>query len=210
MRFFNPDRREAEMCGNGARCVARLARDLGVAGDQMAFETVAGQIAAQADGEIITLEMTEPFDWALSERLEVDGVSMEVSSVNTGVPHAIVMVDDVDDVDLATLGPAIRYHDRFMPAGINVNVVCVVGENSLRIRTHERGVETETLACGTGMVAACLVAAKLGKVEAPVAIRCASDTDLSVDFTLTDDGATNATLKGPAVYVFEGELSYSD
>ncbi len=210
MRFFNPDGREAEMCGNGARCVARLAKDLGVAGSEMSFETVAGPIRAESAGDIVTLRMTEPFDWALDESLEVDGISRALSSVNTGVPHAVMFVDDVAEVDLPSLGPAVRYHDRFAPGGINLNVVSVTGENTLRIRTYERGVECETLACGTGMVAACLVAAKLGKVTPVVSITCASNTILSVDFSLTDDGASGVTLRGPATHVYQGELPYSD
>lgn len=209
MRFFNPDGREAEMCGNGARCVARLAHEIGVAAEHMVIDTVAGPVTAKAIEQDICLGMTEPFDWVVEDHIETDAGTVTYSFVNTGVPHVIVKVDDVSSVSLPEEGAAIRHHERFAPAGANANFVQVLDDQHLRIRTYERGVECETLACGTGMVAACLTLARLGHVKAPVTITCASDTDILVNFELTEDGANNVTMFGPAAYVFTGELDYS-
>ena len=207
MRFFNPDGGEADMCGNGARCIARLAHDLHVAPMQMKFETAAGMVGAEIRGENVLLQMTEPRDWRLNRKLTVDGRTLTVHSVNTGVPHAVVEVDDLDAVDVPKLGAAVRYHPDFAPAGTNANFIRVTGPNTVRVRTYERGVEGETLACGTGIVASGLVAGRLGRVKPPVRVIPASGDKLEVDYQPAGEGLTAVTLLGPAVYVFEGELA---
>lgn len=207
MRFYNPDGGEVEMCGNGARCVARLANELGVAPQKMTIDTVAGILQAEAMGDSVRLGMTKPFDMLLEKKLSGDN-PLVYSTLNTGVPHVVVVVDDLDECDVMALGNMIRYHQDFAPAGTNVNFIKVTGENSLRIRTYERGVEAETLACGTGMVAASLIAAKLGLVDSPVNITPASGDVLAVDFKIDGDEFENVTLLGPAVHVFEGILKY--
>lgn len=210
MRFFNPDGGEAEMCGNGARCVARLAHDLGIAGARMCFQTVAGPLRAEIVGSQVRLYMTTPHDWRLRRRLQAAGAELEYSFVNSGVPHAMVTVPDLAAVDMRTLGAAIRRHPDFAPKGTNANFVAVTGPNALGIRTFERGVEDETLACGTGMVASACLAGVLGLVRAPVTLTCASGDQLQVDYALDAQGqARDVTLLGPAEYVFEGELAYS-
>jgi diaminopimelate epimerase len=210
MRFMNPDGTEVEMCGNGARCVARLASDIGAAQCVMTIDTVAGQLKATVSAETVVLGMTDPFDWKLDGSLTIDGERHDCSSVNTGVPHAVMIVDDVSAVDVRKMGAAIRYHDAFAPAGTNANFVQRKDDKTILIRTYERGVEDETLACGTGMCASALVAAKHGLVDGPVTVLPASGHVLSVGFTKTDDGAVDVTLEGPAEYVFEGTLSYAD
>lgn len=206
MRFYNPDGSEVEMCGNGARCVARLASEIGAAPANMKFDTVAGLIAADVSGEQVTLGMTPPFDWVFDGELEIEGTTIAYHHVNSGVPHVVIHVDDVDAVDLDKVGAAVRYHEAFAPAGTNVNWIEVTGPDSLKVRTYERGVEGETLACGTGMVACGLIAGKRGLVTNPVHITCASGDLLQVGFDPTDDGAENVTLTGPAVHVFQGEI----
>ncbi|MBU0679407.1 MAG: diaminopimelate epimerase [Verrucomicrobia bacterium] len=209
MRFFNPDGGEVEMCGNGARCVARLANDIGAAPADMRFDTIAGLVGASVLSEdTVRLVMTRPKDWKLNQAIEINGETMTWNFVNSGVPHVVIEVDDVDNVDVHTLGSAIRHHNLFAPAGTNVNFVQIRGNDSLRIRTYERGVEAETCACGTGMVAAGLIAGKLGRVSVPVQVVPASGDILQVGFDITDDGAENVTLTGPAVYVFRGSLTY--
>jgi diaminopimelate epimerase len=206
MRFFNQDGGEAEMCANGARCVSRLAFDLGVAPREMQIETMAGRLGAEMVGEQVKLAMMEPHDWCLDGELELDGTAQGYASLNTGVPHVILECMDVASVDVVETGRALRYHDAFAPAGTNANFVEVCGPQSLRARTYERGVEAETLACGTGVVACALVEAKRSRVTAPIEVTCASGSILTVDFRLTAAGAENVTLLGPAQYVFEGVL----
>ncbi len=208
MRFFNPDGAEVEMCGNGARCVARLANDQGIVPTKMTIDTVAGILEAEAMGENVRLHMTRPQDWKLDCTLEVDGQKLRYGFVNSGVPHVVVEVDDLETLNLEKLGSGIRYHDDFSPAGTNANFINITGPNSLSLRTYERGVEGETLACGTGIVASSLVAAKSEHVKSPVTVSAASGDVLEVGFELTDDGAENVTLLGSAVYVYQGELTY--
>ena len=207
MRFYNPDGGEVEMCGNGARCVARLANELGVASQNMTIDTVAGILQAEAMGDSVRLGMTKPFDMLLEKTLSGDNPLL-YSSINTGVPHVVVVVDSLDDCDVMGLGNMIRYHQDFAPAGTNVNFIKVTGPNSIRVRTYERGVEAETLACGTGMVACSLIAGKLGLVKAPVDITPASGDLLTVEFKINGDEFEEVTLLGPAVHVFEGVLKY--
>jgi len=208
MRFFNPDGGEADMCGNGARCVARLAHDLGVAPSGMRFETQAGVLEAEVLGEQVMLTLTPPTDWRLGRTLELPGGRRAYGFVNSGVPHVVVEVDDLESMDVAAIGAAIRYHKDFAPKGTNADFIQVTGPQSLRIRTYERGVEAETLACGTGMVAAGLVAGRMGRVRPPVRIVCASGDALEVNFRLTAGGADQVSLLGPAAYVFTGEVEY--
>lgn len=208
MRFFNPDGSEVDMCGNGARCVARLAYDLKVAPAKMTFETGAGIIAAELVGDQIRLGMTTPKDWRLNQALDLDGIQRSYGFVNSGVPHVVMPVAHLDDENVAKTGAAIRYHKDFAPKGTNANFIQVTGANSLRIRTYERGVEEETLACGTGIVASGLIAGRMGWVTSPVKITCAGGDVLEVNYKLTADGAQDVTLLGPAVYVFKGELEY--
>jgi diaminopimelate epimerase len=208
MRFFNPDGSEVDMCGNGARCVARLAHDIGAAPARMRFMTGAGIIEAEVMGEQVRLNMTAPKDWRLNRTLALPEGARGYGFVNSGVPHVVIEVDDLDKVDVAKLGAATRYHADFAPKGTNANFIQVTGPKSLRIRTYERGVEAETLACGTGMVAAGLVAGRMGRVKPPVQIACASGDVLEVNYTPTADGAANVTLLGPAAYVFTGKLEH--
>ena len=202
MRFINPDGNEVGMCGNGARCFARRAYDLGAALGMMAIETQAGIVRAEVLGDQIRLTLTDPSDWRMG--LDV-GLEQPVDFVNTGVEHAVVRVDDLDGLDLQKVGRGIRNHGLFAPAGTNANFVKVEVDGTLSLRTYERGVEAETLACGTGATAAALVAARQGWVDLPVAVHCAGGYDLAVN-----SGAAGTTLSGGAEYVFEGEVEYGD
>jgi diaminopimelate epimerase len=210
MRFFNPDGGEADMCGNGARCAARLAFDLGVAQKKMTIETNAGQLKAQVMQKGVRLWMTEPSGWKLSGQIELDDQRLSYGFVNTGVPHAVIRTGALRDTDVAGTGAAVRRHRDFWPAGANVNFMEVSPGGELAVRTYERGVEAETLACGTGVTACALIAAKNGWVKLPVHVHVASGDVLVVDGSLTDDGAVGVTLTGPAEYVFEGIVEYGE
>ena len=208
MRFYNPDGGEVDMCGNGARCIARLAFELGVAPSPMRFETGAGIVHAEIFEDQVRLTMTTPHDWRLGGELVLDGATYRYDFVNSGVPHVVVQVPDLGAIDVPRLGAAIRYHADFAPKGTNANFIQITGPNALAVRTYERGVEGETLACGTGIVAAGLLAGKTGRVQPPVQITPASGDVLTVDYQLTPEGAEAVTLSGPAVHVFRGELFY--
>ena len=209
MRFFNPDGNEVEMCGNGARCIARLAHDIGIVPQRMTIDTLAGILEANALGDQVQLQLTTPSDWRNDRSLRCEQGELAYGFVNTGVPHVVVPVEDLDRCDVMGLGRAIRNHEDFAPAGTNVNFIQRSGDQSLRVRTYERGVEAETLACGTGIVASALIATRRGLVTPPVHVSVAGG-DLSVDFQLTDTGAETVTLLGPAVYAFKGELEYAE
>ena len=208
MRFFNPDGGEVEMCGNGARCVARLAFDLGVVEKKMTIETLAGPLKAQVMQKEVRLWMPDPLGWRMDSSLELAGRSLIYSFVNTGVPHVVIRTGELCEVDVCGTGSAVRRHRDFAPAGTNVNFMEVSPNGELTVRTYERGVEAETLACGTGVTACGLIAAKHGWVKLPVNIQVASGDVLVVDGQLTADGANNVTLTGPTEYIFEGTIEY--
>jgi diaminopimelate epimerase len=190
------------MCGNGARCFARRAFDLDAAPSAMTIDTQAGIVSAEVLGETVRLHLTEPSGF----RFDLDaGLDWPVDVVNTGVPHAVVRVEDLAGLDLAVLGRRVRRHALFAPNGANANFVKVEADATLSVRTFERGVEAETLACGTGATAAALVAARHGWVQLPVAVHCAGGYDL-----LIDGGERGTTLAGAAEYVFEGEIEYGN
>ncbi len=210
MRFMNPDGGEVEMCGNGARCIARLAHELGAAPGRMRIETVAGELRAEIMGDQVRLRMTDPRDWTLHGTVTVEGRTIPYGFVNSGVPHVVIESTRLDEEPVREIGRAIRYHAQFAPRGTNVNFAQVTGPSSARVRTYERGVEDETLACGTGIVATALVLARAGRIRLPAEIRPASGDTLTVNGqTLPDGGFTDVTLTGPAVHVFRGTLEYT-
>jgi diaminopimelate epimerase len=208
MRYFNADGREAEMCGNGARCFARFVDKLTpVAEGKVNFETPAGVISATLRGDQVSLGMSAPGPFTDGVELDASGEKLTVYSINTGVPHAVVLVDDLDGVDVHKLGAALRHHHHFQPRGTNVNFVRQLGPQNLAIRTYERGVEAETLACGTGVVASALTVAALTGAESPIRVLVKGGDTLMVDFLGSGDGFSHVVLTGPADFVFDGEIS---
>jgi len=208
MRYYNADGGEAEMCGNGARCFARFSqRLLANERDAISFETPAGEIHARFEGENVCLQMSDPHSWREPRSLDLTGQIRQIHFVNTGVPHAVVFVDDLHKVDVLTEGAAVRYHEAFAPKGTNANFVQVESPGHLAIRTYERGVEGETLACGTGVVAAALIHAKLHGVSSPVKVRVRGEDTLQVTFRTADADYREVTLTGPADFVFEGRMA---
>jgi diaminopimelate epimerase len=207
MRYYNADGGEAEMCGNGARCFARYVNKLH--GDKLTgvkFETLAGVIGAEFDRDQVRINMSAPHSLKLNQSLNVDDTTLTVHSVNTGVPHAVVFVDDLDKVDVRRLGAGLRYHEAFAPKGTNANFAKVLGAGSIAIRTYERGVEDETLACGTGMVACALIYHELHRHPAPIAVLVKGGDTLRIGFEKGASGYENVTLHGPADFVFEGTV----
>jgi len=206
MRYYNRDGGEAEMCGNGARCFARFANKIAGAPRKISFQTPAGLICGELHGELVTLQMSEPKDLRLELDLIANGAKERVHFINSGVPHVIVPVSKVEDVDVRGRGSALRRHKEFAPAGANVNFIEKRGPQRILVRTYERGVEDETLACGTGVVASALIFAATEKVDGPVNVTVRSGSVLSVDFKRAGDKFTNVTLTGPAEFAFEGTI----
>jgi diaminopimelate epimerase len=208
MRYYNADGGEAEMCGNGARCFARFVNRLhNFTLPSVRFETMAGVIGAEFVGEAVRLRMSDPCDVALNERLGVNGRDLTVHSINTGVPHAVVFVDDLAAVDVRRDGAALRHHPRFAPKGTNANFVAVLAPGRIAIRTFERGVEGETLACGTGTVACALVHHLLDQAPSPVEVQVRGGDALTIGFTAREGMFGDVTLSGPGDIVFDGEIA---
>ena len=209
MRYYNSDGGEAEMCGNGARCFARFAARL-MPGQSLSvsFETQAGLITAALEGELVALEMGRPLDHRAVQALTLGESGHHVHFINTGVPHAVVFVPDVEKIDVMALGSALRWHEAFSPKGTNANFAQVLAPDSLDLRTYERGVESETLACGTGVCATALLHAVESGAASPIYVRVRGGDTLRVDFLKNPDGSfASARLTGPADFVFEGTIS---
>lgn len=206
MRYYNADGGEAEMCGNGARCFARFASKVAGARDKVSFETPAGIIKAKLSGEIVTLNMSDPIDMRLNVPLQLEGEDASVHYINTGVPHVVVPVSRTDVVNVRGRGSAIRHHEMFSPKGANANFLEKRGARGITIRTYERGVEDETLACGTGVVASALIFASTQNVDGPINVLVRGGSELSVDFNRDGEKFRNVTLTGPAEFVFEGTM----
>jgi diaminopimelate epimerase len=206
-RFFNADGGEVEMCGNGGRCAARLAFLKGIADATLTFETQAGIIQAEVTGERVKLEMPIPTLPEIDYALDVEGEVLNVSSITVGVPHVVTWVTDPETTPVFELGRAIRYHDRYAPAGTNANFVKQLDNGSFAIRTYERGVEDETLACGTGSVAAALIAATKGMTISPAELKTRGGETLNIYFEQSEDAFKNVFLEGDARLIYEGKLS---
>jgi len=205
-RFFNADGSLPDMCGNGARCAARFAFIHGIAGRQMAFETLAGTIEATIGDDTVKIRMTEPRDLRTGIIMDLKGTPATVGSVNTGVPHVVMVVDDIEAVAVGKTGRLIRYHPNFAPDGTNANFVAVKENGTIFIRTYERGVEDETLACGTGNVAAALILAHERGLTSPVTLTTRSGGKLTVHFNTQGGRYQDVFLEGDARVIYRGDL----
>jgi diaminopimelate epimerase len=205
-RFFNSDGSTAEMCGNGARCVARFAYLNDIAGSNMSFETLAGLVKAEVIEERAKVKMTDPFDLKTDDTIELKKGSVPISSINTGVPHVVIVRNSIDDVDIVEIGREIRYHDQFSPAGTNVNFICHIKDQTIAIRTYERGVEDETLACGTGAAASAIVMAQKMKLDSPVSVLTRSGEYLNIFFKEKDGRYYDIYLEGDARIIYTAQL----
>ncbi len=208
MRYFNSDGGEVETCGNGARCIARFAHDEKIVpSNEMTFETRAGIYSAQVMPDTVKLCVGDAVDMRLNFPLKLsDDGEYTVSFVNSGVPHVVFFVDDMENIDVVKLGSETRYHDDFKPAGTNANFIKMRSAEALDIRTYERGVEDETLACGTGCIASAISAAALGKAASPIAAYTRGGYVLNIYFALNSQGAKDVFLEGDARIIYKGNL----
>jgi diaminopimelate epimerase len=206
MLYYNSDGNEAEMCGNGARCAFAFANQLGLVSDIGVFSTGSGAVHGELKSDTIkvSLPMTNPpqLDLQLSS-------SKTVHFANTGVPHAVIITESVSGLDVENLGPEIRYDSHFAPNGVNVNWIEKQQENVYKIRTYERGVEAETLACGTGASASALILFCLNLAISPVTLITKGGDELIVDINQNDD-KYELHLTGPAKVAFNGEVELND
>ncbi len=206
-RFHNSDGSVAEMCGNGARCVARFAFLNGITGPEMAFETLAGVVSARvSETGLVKIRMTDPSNLVPDRSLVLKSGKFRVSSVNTGVPHVVMVVDKIQRVPVKKMGKEIRFHPDFAPAGTNANFVSLQPDGTVAVRTYERGVEDETLACGTGCVASALVTSAKYGLTSPVTLLTRSGGYLRIYFDQRQGGYSNVYLEGDARVIYRAEL----
>lgn len=204
MRIFNCDGSEAEMCGNGLRCLVRFLSDIGLPQKNFNIETMQAVYQSALMDELICITMPEPTDIQWKIPIKIDTLSYFPSYLNTGVPHAVFFIEDIEEADLKSFAPKVRFHPCFSPRGTNVNYVQVLKDkNEILVRTYERGVEQETLACGTGVVASALVAAKTCGLKGTIRVRVRSGDYMQVSFD-------PLRLIGPAKRIFTGELELDD
>ncbi len=206
MRIFNPDGSEPEMCGNRSRCIALYSKLNKIASYSTKIETKAGLLSAKVGKVNVKISMTEPKDMKLGISLKLKNKPYKLHYINTGVPHVICFVKDLDCVDLASFGRSIRYHKLFMPEGTNVNIVYQKGKTSILARTYERGVEGETLACGTGSVASAVISGIVKGLKPPITVGTRGGS-LKIYFTLKNCIVGNVYLEGEAREVFKGQIS---
>jgi diaminopimelate epimerase len=205
-RFYNADGSEPEMCGNGGRCAARFAVLNGIAPGELSFETIAGTIKATVTGRRVKLLMTGVGDMRLDQAIPLERESLVGHFMKVGVPHVAVPVADLEAAPVTQWGRAVRFHPLFQPAGTNVNFISHEGPQAIRIRTYERGVEDETLACGTGAVASALLSARLGQVSSPVTVHTRGGEALIIYFSPQGESFTEVFLEGDALVAYQGEL----
>ena len=210
MRIFNADGSEAEMCGNGARCLFRFLQDIGEKKEPCSIQTMHSRILLRSDENNVCVSMPKPFDYISPITLEIDGICLTVHHINTGVPHAVAFVPDLDEVRWMSLAPKIRFHPRFSPKGVNVNFARLESDNSISLRTYERGVEAETLACGTGATATALVSAMEHHRRSPQTMIPASGEVLKVAFKKVGLEFDAVELQGPVQFIFKGEIDLPD
>ena len=199
MVYFNSDGAEGSMCGNGGRCLVAFAHYLGAIGNETVFNAVDGLHHASVDGDIVNLKM-----------MEVDEIHEKTnySFLDTGSPHHVQLVKDLDQFDVQKEGKKLRY-GLYGQSGSNINFVEQLNEDTFKVRTYERGVEGETLSCGTGVTAVALAMHRSGKTMSQTVNIKAIGGELTVSFEAQDGKYTNVFLKGPAVQVYKGEVECS-
>ncbi len=205
-RFFNADGSEAEMCGNGSRCAAQFAYRRKIAGRNMAFETLAGIIHAEIRKHAVKVQLTGAGGLRQNIAVSLETGMRMGHFIDTGVPHLAYLSKDLEHEDVERIGRTTRRHELFRPVGTNVNFVQVRGPHKLSIRTYERGVEGETLACGTGAVAGALIASSLGLVSSPVEVLTRGGEKLIVSFRQEGGAFSEIFLEGAATVICEGSL----
>ena len=205
MRIFNPDGSEAEMCGNASRCASYY---VAAPRGKVTFETIAGILEAKVQGTLVKVKLPNPNSFRRALPVSLDGRLKTLHFIKASVPHAILFVEDLTKIDLNGWGKTIRHHSLFYPKGTNVDFVKVRGPHQIGIRTYERGVEGETLSCGTGSTASALVSAKIHGVRSPVTVLTKGGERLRIYFKERNGGFEEVSLEGRVTKVFEGRINH--
>jgi diaminopimelate epimerase len=212
MMYYNADGSYGGMCGNGGRCIAWFAFTKGIAGKTHEFEALDHAYAVKIRKNEVVLTMKDPRNLRIGDEIVLDSGKLRINSIDTGSSHVVVPVEDLPgdvslkDVDVLGIGRKLRFHSHFMPSGTNVNFVERVGGNAIRIRTYERGVEDETLACGTGSIASAIVGARLWNLKSPIKVIPKSKMPLMIAFSDKDGAIGRVQLAGPASVVYTGGI----
>ena len=206
MRIFNSDGKEASMCGNGLSCLIHYVRSLGWKEDTFFIETLHGIIPCevQEDKVFLSLGPAEVLHWDYA--LDCGGKGLTACVVKMGVPHAVIFMDNIEDIPVEEWGTEIRHHPSFAPHGVNVNFAQRCSDGTIKMRTYERGVEGETMACGTGAAAVAAVAEKKWGCKSPIRLVASSSECLEVCISQAESGAKQMALTSPATFVFEGRI----
>ncbi|MFH1359611.1 MAG: diaminopimelate epimerase [Candidatus Omnitrophota bacterium] len=212
MRIINADGSEAEMCGNGARCMAAfIVQNRRPKKTLFSIETMSGNLLAQAKGQVAKVRLSEPQGYKPNIPIKIGKRTIQVNYIDTGVPHAIIFVSDLAKIDVSGIGRFIRFHNKFKPRGTNVDFVEQVKQNLVNVRTYERGVEDETLACGTGSVACAIITFLkanpliLSRDHVSMNVRTSGGELLNIQFSLKNRKIENVWLKGPVQFIAKGE-----
>lgn len=203
MRIFNADGSEAEMCGNGIRCLAKfIQEDRAENNCQYEIETLERKLQVTLEDGLVKVHMGDPTDSRWNLKVTVADTIYTGHYLNTGVPHFVIFTDNIASIPVVQLGASLRWHPDFQPKGTNVNFVQKIKDNLIRVRTYERGVENETPACGTGITASALAAGYLFNLPAPIQVLTSTDETIEVDFK----SLSQVTQKGPAKQIFKGSF----
>lgn len=203
MRFFNPDATQEGMCGNGSRCIALFARHLGIGSDKLSFRTIDGI------HHIEFIDYKEDVSMLKVKLIDVNSIESFEDCVfmNTGVNHHVQFIDNVDNVDIIQRGAEIRYSEKYKSiGGTNANFIEILKDGSIKLRTYERGVEDETLACGTGATASAIAYAIKKSKQSPITVHAKGGL-LKIYFNIIDKNRVKEIyLEGEAKFVFKGEI----
>lgn len=203
MRIFNRDGSEAEMCGNGIRCLLRFIHHCGIQGNHFMIETMHSVLKLSFQEDLIAVDMANATDF----RRDIPLFSWMAHHIDTGVPHLVIFCDHINNISLNEWGPKLRFHPLFAPGGANVNFAHLDANRIVHIRTYERGVEGETLACGTGATASALIAAQIYHLNSPVKVKVSSGDIVTITFEKHQSNLTNIRLIGPAYPIFSGTIA---
>ena len=212
MMYFNADGSYGGMCGNGGRCIAMFAYLHHIANLNHSFEALDHIYSASIDSENVSIHMKNPISLKLNQYLVLEKKKISFHSIDTGAPHIVIDINtfsknkDLEDFDVHSWGKKLRWHKKFAPSGTNVNFIKNVEDNIVHLRTFERGVEAETLACGTGSIASAIIAYKKWKLNKPITVVPTSKVPLIINFDEVDKNVQNVTLVGPATITFTGSL----
>ncbi len=207
MRIINADGSEAEMCGNGARCMADFAYRKNIVERNMLFETLAGLITGKIKKNSVKVKLTEPYDLKKNITLKYKNKKFILYFINTGVPHTVIFVNNIEKIDVHNIGSFIRHNKIFAPAGTNVNFVKIIDTHKILVRTYERGVEGETLACGTGSTASAILSSVIKNTKSPVSVKTRGGEILKVYFSLNENKLADVFLEGKVKQVFTGNIT---